>query len=381
MSAPEQETPIPSTPPEERPAPPSGLLGQPWSGLAGLAIVALAAALLGLVVGAQNALEVIGPWSTFALPVLAAAALWWQGWPTAGLPRAAAGAVITVLIIGAGLVLTGLGQLVVGDAAFGHLLGTGTDTAQGYLTSFPWTVPLAAFVFVVMLQLTFVCRKWPFAKLPPVGAGFAAIATSWVLGTLGYLLLANWDSIPAPVRETLGLHNPGGPVDALTLIAVLLCIVIWQLVVFFLLDGYPVAQIRSQTPSSGPYLVVANATTIGLGIATWFVLHNGLGRSVEQVSATAGVIVAGTLVAGLLFEGWPSRLIAGPALRRLGLLATAAVVATVLGVGLRALALAVDDWTRAPALLWVGVAGLNFIGAVIIMHVVLYRRWPLPSQP
>lgn len=356
----------------QQPAEPG--LPQPWSGLIGLALVLAVAALLGLGLGAQRSLEVIGPLSTFCLPVLAVAALWWNGWPAAKASRPVAGLTVTALIVGVGLLLTAVGQFVVGSPAFGHLLGTASETPKGHLVTFPWTVPLAAFVFATTLQLTFVCRKWPFASLKPVSAGLAALGTSWLVGIAGYFLLANWDFVPAPARAAIGLRNPGGPVNALDLIAILLCIVVWQMVVFFLLEGYPLSKINS----TAGYLVAANATTIGLGVLTWIALHNGLDRTVPQVSAFAGVVVAGTLVVGLLFEAWPVRAIANDGARRLALLGAAGVVAVIAGFGLRAISVAAESAWTDPAQLWVAVAALNFVSAVIILHAVVWRRWPVP---
>ena len=155
---------------------------------------------------------------------------------------------------------------------------------------------------------------------------------------------------------------------------VLLCIVIFQMTVFFLLEGYPVSLIKSQPL----YLVVANAATIGGGILLWWALNSGLGLSSPQVSEVAGVIVAGTLIAGLLFEGWPARLAGQPAWSRLALLGTAAVVAVALGFALRAISLGAT-WTADPPQLWVAVMSLNFIGAFAIVQAVVFRRWPLPS--
>jgi hypothetical protein len=240
--------------------------------------------------------------------------------------------------------------------------------------TFPWTVPLAAFVFVTTLQLTFVCRQWPFRRLPPVAAGLAALATSWAIGLAGYGLLANWDFVPAAARHAIGLRNPGGPVNALDLVGILLCIVIWQMTVFFLLDGYPVSNLRSEPL----YLVTANASTIGLGLLSWWALHTAGGLTSPQVSALAGVIVAGTLVAGLLFEGWPARAVRNPGMSRLALLGTAGLVAVIAGLGLRGISLA-GTWSGDPPQLWVAVVGLNFIGAFVIIHVVAFRRWPLPA--
>ncbi len=113
------------------------------------------------------------------------------------------------------------------------------------------------------------------------------------------------------------------------------------------------------------------------GVLTWLLLHDAMDRSVPQISAVGGVAVVGTLVAGLLFEAWPAPLLRPPGTQRAALFATAAVVAVIAGYGLRSLSLAAETWTRDPAQLWVAVAGLNLIGATIIVHAVLWRRWPV----
>jgi hypothetical protein len=357
-------------------APPRRLtLSQPWLGAAGLVVVLAVAAVLGIVPGLQRSLEIIGPVSTFCLPVLAIAALWWKGWPFATLSRPASGIATLGLIVASGIVLTAIGQAVTGSFQPGHLFGTAAEATQGHMVTFPWTVPLAAFVFVTMLQLTFVCRQWPFQRLSPVAGGFAALATSWAVGLAGYGLLANWDFVPAVARHAIGLRNPGGPINALDLVGILLCIVIWQMTIFFLLEGYPVNKIKSEPL----YLAVANASPVGLGILLWWILHSGFGLSSPSVSAAAGVIVAGTLIAGLLFEGWPARTVSSPALSRLALLGTAGAVAVIAGFALRAISLGAT-WTGDPAQLWVAVTGLNFIGAFVIIHVAVFRRWPLPAD-
>ena len=65
---------------------------QPRAGLPGLPLVAVGFIVLGIVPGGpQTALETVGPIATFALPVLAASALWWQGWPANRLRQPLAG--------------------------------------------------------------------------------------------------------------------------------------------------------------------------------------------------------------------------------------------------------------------------------------------------
>ena len=141
--------------------PPGKALSQPWAGAIGLVIVLAVAAVLGIVPGLQRSLEVIGPASTFCLPVLAVAALWWKGWPFATLSRLAGGLATLGLIVASGVVLTAVGLAVTGNFQLSHLFGTAAEAAQGHMVTFPFTVPLAAFVFVTMLQLIFVCRQWP----------------------------------------------------------------------------------------------------------------------------------------------------------------------------------------------------------------------------
>lgn len=352
-------------------------LRQPAVGLIGLIIVLVVFWLLGVATGLEHSLLVFGPITTFALPVLAMMALWWGGWPGSTMGRAAGGAVNTLVLGLAALFLTFVGQAVVGHASIAQTLGRADATAASVPT-FPFTMPLAAAVFVIFLQLTFVNRNWPFAKLAPVAGGAAALATSWVLGLALYLLLTNWTAvvatIPPAAITAMGLRTTSGPLDALQFIALLLCIVILQMVFFFVLEGWPFAKLKGQTG----YLVTANAFTIIGGWLLWLVWSAALGgadTAVPTISATAGVIVAGTLVSALLFEAWPARL-SGPRTPLL-LVVTSGAVAAALYFALMAIG-HTATWTKAPVDLWVSISGLNFIGAVVILHAVLWRRSPIP---
>ncbi|HEY5855347.1 MAG TPA: hypothetical protein VIW24_15185 [Aldersonia sp.] len=321
-------------------------LPQPWLGLAGSLVIVAYWAVVMLAPGPQRMLEITGAWSIFALPVLGVLALWWNGWPVARWHPAAAGTVLTLATIVGGAAACLLGQGVVGRFDPAHLFGAPDEAALGHLVSFPFTAPLAACVFVVFLQLTFVCRKWPLDRLGPVAGGIGAFAASWVLGTAAYYLLATWEpTVPAPARAGLGLHNPIGAVNALDLMAILLCIAAWQMVVFFLLDGHPVAKLRS-TPV---YLVVANTTTLAGGVLTWIVLHNIAGQPGTRIGELCAVIITGTLVTGLLFEQWPARRATHDALRRWALLATTAVVAAVTGIALHTIGTATEPGPANPS--------------------------------
>ena len=73
-----------------------------------------------------------------------------------------------------------------------------------------------------------------------------------------------------------------------------------------------------------------------------------------------------------------ARLAGHPAVSRLALLGTAGAAAVAAGFALRAISLGAA-WAGDPPQLWVAVTGLNFIGAFVIVHAAVFRRWPLPS--
>lgn len=64
--------------------------------------------------GLQPSLRVLGPISTFGLPVVAMIAFWWEDWPGTRLHAPLSGLLDTVLVIVGAVLLTLLGQLVVG---------------------------------------------------------------------------------------------------------------------------------------------------------------------------------------------------------------------------------------------------------------------------
>ena len=88
---------------------------QPGLGLAGLVLVLAVA--VPVAVGAdgpETSLLVLGPLVTFALPVVAMIAFWWDDWPGSNLRPGWSGLLDTVLILVAAVALTMLGQAVVG---------------------------------------------------------------------------------------------------------------------------------------------------------------------------------------------------------------------------------------------------------------------------
>jgi len=181
--------------------------------------------LLSIAFGALRSLETITASSTFWLPVLVVVAAWWHGWPGC-LTRSRPGAALVnlaIFVVGA-LVLTGVAQVIVGKADFGAIFSSG-----GKFPTFPFLIPLAAAIFVTMLQLTFVCDRWPFDRMKPVPAGFCAFVLCWAIGLLLYFTVTNWNAIPAPARAAIGLLNPGGSVYALDFTGWLICLVPYQM--------------------------------------------------------------------------------------------------------------------------------------------------------
>jgi hypothetical protein len=162
------------------PIPPSGLQ-QPWVGLIGLVIVLAVFWLLGMSTGAEHSLLVLGPITTYGLPVLAMVALWWGVRPGSRRGRALGGVVNTVIVAAGALVLTVVGLAITGNASMAQVFGTAGPTDPSVPT-FPFAIPLAAFVFVVFLQLTFVNRNWPFQTLQPVAGCRRACGSGDVLG-------------------------------------------------------------------------------------------------------------------------------------------------------------------------------------------------------
>ena len=347
------------------------LARQPRLGAAGLLLLTPFFFLLALGAGgAQESLEVLGPLSTFALPVVAMIALWWEDWPGSSLRTGWSGLVDTAFAVGAAVLLTGLGQLVVGRLDLAGIFRA--QPGPGHLATFPATIPLAAAAFGTMLQLTLVFEGWPLRRLGRFRAGLLALVVSWIVAVAAYLLVVNVDALPAASRAATGLRNPGGPVAAADFGALLITIGVWQAVLYIALRGWPFRILRRQWAR----LLAGNLAVIAGGWLTYTALHQLAHAKPSAITAGGGTIIAMTLVVGILFECWPASLLS-PGLGRIATLALVAVGGFALDRGLAAYAEAVENWTRATVNDWVALAALNFIGGCIILHVAIWRRWPL----
>jgi hypothetical protein len=323
--------------------------------------------------GAQASLEVLGPLTTFALPVVAMIALWWEDWPGSSLRTGWSGLVDTAFGVGGAVVLTGLGQVVVGRLDLPGIFQA--RPGPGHLATFPATIPLAAAAFSTMLQLTLVCEGWPLRRLGRFRAGLVALAVSWVVAVAAYLLVVNVDALPGAVRAATGLRNPGGPIAAAEFGALLIAIGVWQAVLFIALRGWPFHNLRRQWVR----LLAGNVTVVAAGWLTYAGLHHLAHSKPSAITAGGGTIIAMTLVVAILFEGWPASR-PSPGLGRVMTLALVALGGFALDRGLAAYAEAADNWTRATVNDWVALAALNFIGGCVILHVAIWRRWPLLSK-
>jgi hypothetical protein len=94
-------------------------------------------------------------------------------------------------------------------------------------------------------------------------------------------------------------------------------------------------------------------------------------------------VIAASLVAALILEGWPARLAKTSAARDGALLATIALLAAAMFIVLKALGDAGTTWPPSnPVYLWMTVCALNFVAAGSILWYGVFRRWPVapPAQ-
>jgi hypothetical protein len=317
--------------------------GQPQLGLLGLVLVVPIAALLSLGAGgAEGSVLVLGPLVTFSLPLLAMVAFWWEDWPGTTLRPAWSGWADTVLIAAGAVVLTGVGQVVVGHLDLRGIFHP--SPGPGHVPTFPATMPLAAAAFIAMLQLTLVGEGWPLRALPQLSAGLLAVLAAWAVALVAYYALAG-------VRAELG--------TALILIAAS------QTLFYAALRGWPFSLIATRRRR----LPCAHVVVIAAGLLAFLVVHGALRVGTERLGAYAACFVAAALLLGMQLEGWLNRsvtLIAAVAL-------TAALAAALYAVagGLR--------FTRASEDAWVTHVALNALSASVLLHVAVGRRWPLAT--
>ncbi|WP_433362285.1 hypothetical protein ACQPZX_30055 [Actinoplanes sp. CA-142083] len=322
---------------------------QPASGVAGLVVVLPVALLIGFATGgAESSLRVVGPIVTFGLPAVALIAFWWDDWPGVRLPGVWAGVTDTLIAAVAAVVFTILGQAVVDRVDFGAMLNP--FPGPGRTATFPATLPLAAGVFTAILQLTLVCEGWPVRKLRKIPAGLVGLALCWIVGIAGYLLV---------VRTHL---VPGGVYGAwLTVLGV------WQVVPYVALKGWPINLIADDARRRA----AGNALVIGGGWVSYLVCATFLPP--ETITAVAGCAIAATLIVGMLLDSWLL------ARTKTGILVMTAA-ATALTYWLLDASVRSNVWhPGAGTDDWIAFAALNAVGLAVILHVAIWRRWPVSA--
>jgi hypothetical protein len=296
-------------------------------------------------------------------------AFWWEDWPGTQLHAPLSGILDTVLVIVGGVLLTLLGQLVVGHLNIGGVF----DATPGPRSSptFPATMPLAGAFFVVMLQLTLVGEGWPLRRLGRIASGPIAVVAAWAIALTLYLLLIRTHPKPGS-----GLYfRSGGPLSGAEFGAILTAIGLWQVWFYVALRGWPFANVASRAAR----LPFATLTVIVAGVLTYVTLHNAIGLTPTKASSVAGAALTAVLLRGMLFEGLP-RSSDHPARERLIMLGTVALAAAALYAALTAIAHQAR-WTTATPEEWVTYASLNAIGLGVILHVGIGRRWPFALPP
>jgi hypothetical protein len=344
------------------------LARQPLVGFILLAMTGVLFYLFAVLPGPEKSLNLLAVPATFWLPVLLLVAAWWHGLPGSLTgSRAGVGLVNTIVFVAAAILLTFLGQVIIAKSDVSAVF-----SSTGGM--FPILIPLAATIFVAMLQVTFVCDRWPFDTMGTLPAGIGAFVLCWVIGIVVNLTVVNWNVIPAPARAALGLRNPGGPVAALDYIGWLVCVVVFQIIFFQALDGWPFRDYENKLTR----LVMSNVFVVGLGWLLYLLLHNLFKWPIPTIIGACGVVAVGVNVTAMVFEDYPFHH-ERPGLARLGLVMNVLGMAFLSFFVLRAIGNAATTFTTVPVELWVGISALNYIAPMVILLYAIWGRWPLPA--
>jgi hypothetical protein len=329
---------------------------QPLRGLTGLAFVVPVTVLLSVGAGgAFHSLVVLGPSITFALPIMAMIAFWWDDWPGTLLPHPWSGMYDTALVVAGGLLLSVLGQLVVNGPDLIGVFAPGPDHAGLY----PAANSLAGSIFTIFLQLTLVCERRPLGGLGRVRSGVAAVVLCWALGLGAWLVAVRSDVIES---ESYG--------------AWFVSIGAWQMFFWVTLRGWPFARIDR----TWLRVLLGNVVVVMCGWGSYLFAAHVLGWPGVRITATAGSVVGCILLVTMLFEAWPAIDIARPGPGRTVAAATAALLAALLVWLLPTLAATLGvphsrEWS------WTTQVMLNALSTAVILHVAVWRRWPVRTPP
>jgi hypothetical protein len=326
---------------------------QPLRGLVGLLFVVPVTVLLSVGAGgALDSLILLGPIVTFALPIMAMIAFWWEDWPGSLLTRPWSGLYDTVLVVLGGVLLTVLGQLVINGLP--DLIGVFAP-GPAHPGLYPDALPLAGGIFTILLQLTLVCERRPLGDLGRLWSGLAAVVLCWALGLIAWLVAVRSHAIEAESYS-----------------AWLTSIAAWQMLFYVALRGWPFARIDR----TWLRLLLANVVVIACGWGSYLLVDGVLNWPGSRITATAGTVVGCILLVTMLFEAWPAIRVA-PAPGRTIAVSMAVILTALLDWLLPMLAHTLGvpqprEWS------WTTQVMLNALSTAVILHVAVWQRWPVP---
>jgi hypothetical protein len=344
------------------------LARQPAQGVVGLLllVIPVAVVLAFAVDGAQGSTIVLGPLAVFALAPTAMIAFWWENWPGTRLRASWSGWADTLLIAAIAVTLTLAGQFLVGHV---DLRGIFTaNPGRGHSPVFPITLPMAGAAFVAIMQLTFVCERWPLLRLGSTVGGLLALVAAWVVALVLFAGLVSFHPPPGS-----GLRGQSGPLAPAELGALLVLTGLWQVWFYIAWNGWPFTRLTIRSVR----LLTGNVVVVGAAIIT-YVLTRAAGLTGVNVIALAGSFVVAVLLLGLLFDGWlPGSL--KPSSRRAITIVVDLVIATILYAVVDTCANHLH-WTIVHPIEWVAHVMLNAIAFSVILHVAIGQRWPFDRK-
>jgi MFS family permease len=154
----------------------------------------------------------------------------------------------------------------------------------------------------------------------------------------------------------------------------LVCVVVFQVIFFQLLDGWPFRDYENKLTR----LVTSNVFVIGMGWLLYVLLHNLFHWPIPTIIGACGVVAAGVTITAMAFEDYPFHH-ERPGLARLGLVMNALGMAFLSFFVLRVIGQQVTTFKTVPVELWVGISALNFIAPMVIFLYAIWGRWPLPA--
>ncbi|MCJ7619947.1 MAG: hypothetical protein MUP64_07005 [Anaerolineae bacterium] len=346
------------------------LMTQPVIGLLTVIVVMVCAFIValftpGALPGPVNAVLLVGAPSLVWLPYLVTNMVWWRGWPAGKMKQPWAGLVNWIVQ---------LVMMLITLVILMPIITGGFDFTQ----MFPKVAIYTILSFFVMLHLTFILGLKPFHKLEYRLAGVCAFLTSWVVGFVIYLIFCNWG---AP-------GFPSGMFFALDFAAAILMMIVWQMIVAVLWQGWPFSRIKNVWGNG----IVASVGIIVMGWITWLVLEAILkgmgvpggptGLIVPIVFALGAGTIFGTFTWGMAFETWPLQK-AGANLKRTLLPIFAVAQSLIWYFIMKAIFEAVAAGAPLPPQLWTAVMSLNLFTAGIILYYGVWHRWPFtpPGPP